>query len=137
MADLDDAAGVDRSCGHADGLIVIADDAQQFVASVLELGKELLHHLEVLGWSQEADGNVVCCVINAVDEGNFLLVALHRHILPIDHEEAAEAFGIAVGEGDLVVMRQGIQFGHECSVGRINALFDPCRERAGAGALKV
>ena len=79
----------------------------------------------------------MCQVIDAVDEGNLLLISFYRHKLPIHNQEAAETLGIAVGERDLVVVWEGIQLRHERSVRRINALADAGSERAGACAFQV
>lgn len=76
-------------------------------------------------------------VIDAVDERNLSIVAFDSHILSIDHQKPAEAFGIAVAERDLVVVRKGSQFANERSVGRINAFADACCERARARALEM
>lgn len=137
MAELDDDTGVDVTRCHANGFVVIADDAQQFVASVLELHEELHHGEKVLRRCEEADRNVMREVIDAVDERDLLLVAFYRHILPIDHQEATETFGVAVGEGDLVVVRQRIQFVHNAPVSCINAFADAGSESPRTRALEM
>ncbi len=137
MAKLNDYTGVDSSRSHADGFIVIANECQKFVAGVLELGEELQQCLVVLAGSQHADGNIVRQVINAVDERNLLVVALHCDEFAIDDKEAAEAFGIAVGKRDLVVMRKSIQLCYETSVGAIRSFADVCSDRADTRALEM
>lgn len=76
-------------------------------------------------------------VIDAVDEGNLSLVALHRDELPIDHQEAAEPLGIAVAECDIVVVRQGMKFCNDAPVGCINAFADVHRDGANARTLEM
>ena len=137
VAELDDDAGVDLRGRETDGFVVIADERLQIVAGVLEFREELEHCLEIFRWSEHADGNVVRQVIDAVDERNLPIVAFHSNELSIDNKEATETFGIAVGERDLVIVRESIQFAHERSVGGINALADACSECAGARALEM
>lgn len=48
-------------------------------------------------------------VIDAVDERNFPIVPLHRHELSIYNKEATEAFWIAVGECDVIIVRESIE----------------------------
>lgn len=137
MTELDDDTGVHLFRGETNGLVVVADECLKVVARVLELREVLEHRLEVLRWCKQADGNVVGQVVDAVDEGNLPVVAFDCHILSIDHQKPAEAFGIAVAERDLVVVRESIQFMYERSVGRVNAFADAGRERAGARALEM
>ena len=137
MAELDDDAGVHLTRCHANGFVVIADDSKEFVTGVLELREELHQRREVLRRCKQADRNIMRQVINAVDERNLPVISFYRNKLPVHHEEAAEALGIAVGERDLIVVRQRIQLGHKCSVGGINALPNACSERAGARTFEV
>lgn len=108
VAELDDDMGVDDSRRHADGFIVVADHGQQFVTGVLELCEKLQQRLVILRGCQHADGNIVRQVIDAVNERNLLLKAFHGYKLPIHDEKAAESLGIAIGKGDLVVVRQSV-----------------------------
>lgn len=108
VAELDDAAGVDLTSCQPDGFVVVADERLQVVAGVLKFREVLEHRLEILRRSKKTDRNIVRQVIDAVDEGNLAVVALHCHIFPVHDEEAAEAFGIAVAERDLVVVRKSI-----------------------------
>ncbi len=137
VTELNDDAGVDLFRSQTDGFVVVADERLQVVAGIFELREELEHRLEILGWGEQADRDIVRQVIDAVDEGNLPVVSLHCHIFPVHDEEAAEALGVAVGERDLVVVGQCIQFGHERSVGRINALADEGRKRASARAFEM
>lgn len=137
VAKLDDDTGVDSSCRHADGFIVIADESKQFVAGILELYEKLQQRLVVLTWSQHADRNVMREVIDTVEERNFLLISFHGDELPINNEEAAESLGIAVAERHLVVVRQSFQLCHETPVGRIDALADLSGQRPNACALEM
>lgn len=63
----------------------------------------------------------MCEVIDAVDERDFLLIALHRYILSIDDQRTAESLGIAVPLGNVVVVRDFLQLPHELSVRSSNA----------------
>ena len=86
MADLDNHSGEHVLRCHADRIVLIAGNALEGVVHVLEFREELDHGLEVLGRCEKADGNVVGNVIHAVDEGDFLVVALHGHVLPVDDQ---------------------------------------------------
>lgn len=105
MTELDDDGGVDMLRRHANGFVVITNQCQKFVTGVLEFREKLHESLEVLGGSKQTDRNVMREVIDAVDERNLPVVTFHRHELPIHDEKAAETFGIAVTEGDIVVVR--------------------------------
>ena len=137
MAELDDAAWVHIFGCHADGFVVIANEGQQFITGVLDLREELDECLVVLAESEHANRNVVREVIDAVDERNLAIVALHRHKLSIHDEEAAETFWIAVGECDLVVVRKSIEFCDNPMVGSIRAFSDPRCERPSACTFQV
>ncbi len=124
MAELDDDTRIDSNCCHANGFVVVADQCLQVIAGVLQLREVLEHRLIVLGRGKQADRNIVRQVIDAVDERNLSIIAFHCHELPVDNQEAAETFGIAVGEGDLVVVWKGIQLFCETPVGCIDAFAD-------------
>ena len=106
VAELDDDTGVDRSCCQADGFIVVADNAQEFVARILEFREELEQRLVVLRGCKQTNGNIVREIVDAVDERNLLVVALHCHVLPVHDEKAAEALRVAVLECHIVVVRE-------------------------------
>ena len=116
MADLHDAAGEDVLRCLPCRVILITGHASEGISRVLELREELDHGLEVLGWTQEANGDVMGDVIHAVDERDLLVVALHRHVLPIDNQRASETFPVAVPSGDIIVVWQRFQFPHQCAV---------------------
>lgn len=125
MAELDDTTGVHISGCHANGFIVIADENQQFVAGVLELGEKLDQGLVILRRCEHANRNVMREVIDAIEERNFPIVTLHGHELPVDDQEAAEAFGITVRECDFIVVRQMIKLCDNSLVGCIGSFADP------------
>ena len=75
VAKLDKGMGKDFVQSHLRCLVVVTDDPAQAVAGVLELHKEILEREVVLTRSEGANGNIVCGIVNAVDEGNFLLVS--------------------------------------------------------------
>ena len=137
VAELDDDIGVDGFGRHADGFVVVADERLKCVSGVLELREILEHRLVVLGGGQQADGNVVGEVVDAVNERNLVVIAFHGDELPIDDEEATETFGIAVTERDIVVVGQCLQFGHNASVGCVDAFADSSGNRADAGTLQM
>ena len=76
-------------------------------------------------------------VINAVDEGNLLLIPFDRDELPVNDQKAAEPLGIAVGKRYLVVVRQSFQFSHEASVSAVDALTDAAGQCADARTLEM
>lgn len=137
MAKLHNNAGVDSFCRHADGFIVIADEGEQFIAGVLELYEKLEEGLIILTGCQHADWNVMRQVIDAVDEGDFSVIAFHCDKLSIDDEEAAESLGVAVAEGDLIVVRQGIQLFYNASVSAVRSFADVSCQRADAGTFEM
>lgn len=137
MAELGDDTGIYLLRRHADGCIVVADERLQIVACVFELREVPEHCLEVFRRCKDANGNVMREVVDAVDERNLLIVTFHLHIFPVHDEEAAEAFGIAVREGDLIVMGKHIQFLHNSPIRRINAFSDPRSERTDACAFEM
>ena len=92
---------------------------------------------EVLGRRQEPDGNVVGQVIDAVDEGNLAVIAFHCNKLSIHNKEAAESLGIAVGEGDLVVVWKMLKLCNDATVGRIDAFTNAGSQRPNARAFKM
>lgn len=137
MAELDDATWVHIFGCHADGFIVIADENLKLIAGVLELREELHECLIVLAESEHANRNVVRQVIDAVDERNLPIVAFHSYKLSIDDEKAAEAFGVAVRECDLIVVRKMLQLCDYPIVGSIRSFADPCSERSSACTFQV
>lgn len=76
-------------------------------------------------------------VIDAVDEGNLPIVSFHRHKLSIHDEEATEAFGVAVGKGDLIFVRKIIQLCDNSIVGSIRAFTDSCSKCSSACTFQV
>lgn len=76
-------------------------------------------------------------VIHAVDEGDLLIVAFHSDILSIHDERASEAFPVAVPGGDIVIMRQSIQFLLHPCVRRVQPSSDAGGQRADACAFEV
>ena len=137
MAELDDNSGVHRSRRQADGFVIVADKSLQVIAGVFEFGEELHECLVILRGCEHANRNVVSDVINAVDEGNLAVVAFDRYELSVHDQKAAEAFGIAVAERDLVVVRKSIQCRDDPSVRRINAFAYPRSECTNACALEM
>lgn len=137
MTELDHDIGVDGSCRHANGFVVITDEGLEFVAGVLELCEELQQCLVILAGCQHADRNVMREIINAVDERDFLIVAFHCDKLSIDHKEAAEAFRIAVGERDLIVVWKSVQFSDNPVVSSIRSFADVCSDRADTRAFEM
>jgi hypothetical protein len=79
----------------------------------------------------------VCQVVDAVDEGNLSIVAFHCDELPIHDEEAAEAFGITVGERDLIVVRKSIQLCDNAPVGTVRSFANVLSDRADARPLEM
>lgn len=137
MTELDDATGVHISSRHADGFIVIADESKQFISGVLELREELHECLVVLRECEHANRNIVREVIDAVDERDLAIVSFHRHKLSIHDEEAAETFWIAVGEGDLIVVRKRIEFCDNPMVSSIRSFADSRGKCPGACTFQV
>ncbi len=105
MADLHDAARKHVLCRHSDCIVLITRDAPEWIASILEFCEELNESLKIFRGSEQASRDVMCEVIHPIDERNLLFVALYSDILPINDQRAAEAFGIAVPFGDIVVVR--------------------------------
>ena len=137
MAQLNDALWVHIFCCHADGFIVITDEGEQFIARVFEFHEELHECMVVLRECEHADRNIVCKVINAVEEGNLPIETFHRHKFSIHNKETTETFGIAVRERNLVVVRKMLQLCDNSSVGRINSFTDFCSECASARTFQV
>ena len=137
VAELDDAARVHVPSSHADRFVVIADHSEEVVTGILELGEVLHPCLVILARSEEADRDVVGQVVHAVEQRKLLRVSLYFHVLPVDDEETTEALGIAVGERDIVVVRELQKLPHHASVRRIDALANAPGERANARALDV
>lgn len=63
----------------------------------------------------------MCEVIHPIDERNLLLVALYGDILPIDDQRITETLRITVPFGNVVVVRDFLQFPHKLSVRPANA----------------
>lgn len=137
MAELREDIGEDVFRSHFDGFIVVTGDRDERVIRILEF-REVLHPcLEALGGCKEADRNVMGSVIDAVEQGDFLLVAFHRHILPIHDDLPAEAPPIAVIVCDVVVMGQRMELCKDFLVGCSDADIAAAGERTDACSLEV
>ena len=122
MAELDEDIGEDVPGCHANGFMVIAGDRDERVIYVLQL-REVLHPgFKTLRGRKEADGDVMGSVIDAVEEGNLLLVAPHSDVLPVHDDLSSETFPVAVVSRDIIVVRQCIEFLNEACVCPIEAL---------------
>lgn len=137
MAYLGDTTGVDILRSHANSIVLVTGDAAEWIVRVLEFREELHHCLEILRGSEQADGNVMRDVIHAVDEGNLLVVAFHRHILSIDNQRATESLPVAVPGRDVIVVRKRFQFSYELPVGATDAFLLTMGQRTDARALEM
>lgn len=137
MAQLNDDTGIDSARCHSDGFIIITDERKKFISGILEFCEELQKRLVVLTGSEHTDRNVMSEVINAVDERDFFVIAFHRHKLSIHHKKATETLGIAVGESDLIVVWESIQFFNQTSVGCICSFTDACSHRTDTCTLEM
>ena len=137
MAELDQNIWEDVLCGHPDRRVIITGDRHERVVHVLKLREVLYPCFEAFGGREEADGDIVGSVIDAVEEGNLLLVAPHSDVLPVHDDLTSEAFSIAVIMRNAVVMRKLVELCHELSVGRSNTNAFSTGKGADACSLQV
>ena len=130
MTHLNEDIRKDVLCSHLDRLIVITRDCHKRIIHILELRKELYPCFKALRGGKEADGNVMCSVINAIEKGNLLLVPLHLHELSVYHNLSSKAFPVAVVVCHIVVVRKSFQFFHDPAICGIKPLADMCSKCA-------
>ena len=106
MTELNDARRIGMKSCHANRFIIITDEREQFITSILEFDEELYESLVILAWSKHTNRNIVCEIINAVNERNLAVITFHRYELSINNKKPAESLRVAISECYLVIMRK-------------------------------
>lgn len=137
MTQLDDDAREDVSGCHPDGFVIVTGDGDERVVRILELLEVLHPGLKALGGSEEADRDIVRQVVDAVEERNLLLVALHGYVLAVHNEGAPESLPVAVPGGDVIVVGELLKLRNKARIRPIEASVDSRSERSDTRTLEV